>query len=85
MLQPTMRGMIHDISRLNNSELAHKIASAAAEPTVTANRTDRPPTILRPGQRRRPHSDHDYWSLSFNLAAGLIITLAIIAAEGWIF
>jgi len=70
-------------------ELADETASAAASPIAAFARTDDGVSLGHQLQDltnlQRPHSSHDFWGLTFILAAGIIVALAIVAAAGWIF
>jgi len=84
--------MTGDDSRQVSSELhelADETASAAAHPIAAFGRTDDGIWLRHRlhdlTDLQRPHSGHDFWGLTFILAAGIIVALAIVAAAGWIF
>lgn len=70
-------------------ELARKVATAAANQIAAAGLTDREHRVAtstsKPDRWSRSRSGHDFWGLTFILAAGIVIGLAIVAAGGWIF
>jgi hypothetical protein len=79
--------MTADLGQLR--ELARKVATAAANQIAAVGPTAREhrvaPSTSKPDRWSQSRTGRDFWGLTFILAAGVVIGLAIVAAGGWIF